>query len=184
MARLLLPDPDLPPLPLLALCPKWDYAMSHMNHWVREAIVQATVEQVYEQLGGEKAIGAAVHSECEMEHLLREGLPVSVLGKFRENWGLTVMELASSLSIPKSTLMRTLERRKRMASGDSDRVYRLASILALAEEYIGDRKKAQLWLKQPNRALGDETPLRALETEIGARRVEQILGRIAYGGVS
>ena len=26
--------------------------------------------------------------------------------------------------------------------------------------------------------------LRALETEIGARRVEQILGRIAYGGVS
>lgn len=144
----------------------------------------ATLDRVYEQLGGEEAIGVEVHSESEMERLLREGLPVSVLGKFRENWGLTIIELAGSLSIPKSTLMRMLERHKRMASGDSDRVYRLASILALAEEYIGDRKKAQQWLRQPNQALGDQTPLRTLDTEIGARRLEQLLGRIAYGGVS
>jgi putative toxin-antitoxin system antitoxin component (TIGR02293 family) len=93
------------------------------------------------------------------------------------------MELAGSLAIPKSTLMRMLERRNRMAPGDSDRVYRLASILALAEVAIGDRKKAQLWLRQTNEVL-NQTPLRALETEIGVRRVEQILGRIAYGGVS
>jgi putative toxin-antitoxin system antitoxin component (TIGR02293 family) len=146
--------------------------------------MQATLDQVYEQLGGEETIGVEVHSESEMERLLREGLPVSVLTKFRENWGLTIMELAGSLSIPKSTLMRMLERRNRMASTDSDRVYRLASILALAEEYIGDRNKAQRWLRQPNQALGDQTPLRTLDTEIGARRVEQLLGRIAYGGVS
>jgi putative toxin-antitoxin system antitoxin component (TIGR02293 family) len=119
-----------------------------------------------------------------MERLLREGFPISVLGSFRENWGFTVMELAGSLAIPKSTLMRMLERRRRMASGDSDRVYRLASILALAEQAIGDRKKAQRWLRQTNQVLGSQTPLHALETEIGARRVEQILGRIAYGGVS
>lgn len=146
--------------------------------------MQAPVNRVFEQLGGEKAVGAGVRSESEMEQLLREGLPVAVLGNFRENWGFTVMELAGSLSIPKSTLMRMLERRKRMAHADSDRVYRLASILALAEEAIGDRKKAQQWLRQTNQALGNQTPLRTLETEIGARRVEQILGRIAYGGVS
>jgi putative toxin-antitoxin system antitoxin component (TIGR02293 family) len=146
--------------------------------------MQATVDQVYEQLGGQETIGAKVRSESEMERLLREGLPASVLGNFRENWGFTVMELAGSLAIPRSTLMRMLERRSRMAPGDSDRVYRLASILALAEIAIGDRKKAQLWLRQANQVLGNQTPLRALETEIGARRVEQILGRIAYGGVS
>jgi putative toxin-antitoxin system antitoxin component (TIGR02293 family) len=146
--------------------------------------MQATVDQVFRQLGGQPAIGAQVRSENEMERLLREGLPISVLGNFRENWGFTVIELASSLAIPKSTLMRMLERRRRMASADSDRVYRLASILALAEQAIGDRKKAQRWLRQTNPALGSQTPLRALETEIGVRRVEQILGRIAYGGVS
>jgi putative toxin-antitoxin system antitoxin component (TIGR02293 family) len=96
-----------------------------------------------------------------------------------------VVELAASLAIPKSTLMRLpTTKQKRMATGQSDRAYRLASILALAEEAIGDRTKAQLWLKQPNQALGSVTPLHALETEIGSRRVEQVLGRIAYGGVS
>jgi putative toxin-antitoxin system antitoxin component (TIGR02293 family) len=146
--------------------------------------MQATIDQVFRQLGGQEAIGARGRSEGEMERLLREGFPISVLGSFRENWGFTVMELAGSLAIPKSTLMRMLERRRRMASGDSDRVYRLASILALAEQAIGDRKKAQRWLRQTNQVLGSQTPLHALETEIGARRVEQILGRIAYGGVS
>jgi putative toxin-antitoxin system antitoxin component (TIGR02293 family) len=146
--------------------------------------MQATIDQFFRQLGGQEAIGARGRSEGEMERLLREGLPISVLGSFRENWGFTVMELAGSLAIPKSTLMRMLERRQRMASADSDRVYRLASILALAEQAIGDRKKAQRWLRQANQVLGSQTPLRALETEIGVRRVEQILGRIAYGGVS
>ena len=94
------------------------------------------------------------------------------------------MELAGTLAIPKSTLMRMLERRNRMDPGDSDRVYRLAAILALAEEAIGDREKAQRWLRQTNQVLGNQTPLRAMETEIGVRRVEQVLGRIAYGGVS
>jgi putative toxin-antitoxin system antitoxin component (TIGR02293 family) len=146
-------------------------------------MMQASIDQVFEQLGGKDAIGVKVRSENEMERLLREGLPATVLANFRENWGFTVMELAGSLAIPKSTLMRMLERRNRMAPGDSDRVYRLASILALAEVAIGDRKKAQLWLRQTNEVL-NQTPLRALETEIGVRRVEQILGRIAYGGVS
>jgi putative toxin-antitoxin system antitoxin component (TIGR02293 family) len=146
--------------------------------------MQASVNQVFEQLGGQEAIGAEVRSEGEMELLLREGLPISVLRNFRENWGFTVMELAGSLAIPKSTLMRMLERRNRMASGDSDRVYRLAAILVLAEQAIGDRQKARHWIRQSNQVLGNQTPLRALETEIGARRVEQILGRIAYGGVS
>jgi putative toxin-antitoxin system antitoxin component (TIGR02293 family) len=146
--------------------------------------MHASVVQIFEQLGGRKSTGVEIRAEGEMEELLRQGLPVSVLGNFRENWGFTIMELAGSLSIPKSTLMRMLERRNRMALADSDRVYRLASILTLAEEAIGNREKAQRWLRQPNQVLGNETPLRALETEIGARRVEQVLGRIAYGSVS
>jgi putative toxin-antitoxin system antitoxin component (TIGR02293 family) len=146
--------------------------------------MHALPEQIYAQLGGKAAIGAEIRSEAELDDLVREGFPVSVLRGFREDWGLTVMELAASLSIPKSTLMRMLEQQRRMASADSDRAYRLASILALAEEYIGDRKSARHWLRQPNQALGNQTPLHALQTAIGARLVEQVLGRIAYGGVS
>jgi putative toxin-antitoxin system antitoxin component (TIGR02293 family) len=146
--------------------------------------MQVILENVYSQLGVDEVAGERIQSEFDMDRLLRAGLPVLVLRGLREKWGFTVLELCSSLGIPKSTLMRMIEQGKRMSAVDSDRVYRLVSILALAEQAIGERKKAQLWLRQPNPALGRETPLRTLETEIGARMVEQVLGRIAYGGVS
>jgi putative toxin-antitoxin system antitoxin component (TIGR02293 family) len=66
----------------------------------------------------------------------------------------------------------------------SDRHYRLARIVALANKYLGDAKRARRWLKRPHRALDGLAPIAAVETELGARQVENLLGRIAYGGIS
>ena len=41
--------------------------------------------------------------------------------------------------------------------------------------------KAQRWMKAPNRALDGMRPLDELDTEIAAREVEDVLGRIRYG---
>ena len=46
---------------------------------------------------------------------------------------------------------------------------------------IGNEEKAVEWLRTPNRALGGARPLDQLDTDPGARAVEDILGRIAYG---
>jgi hypothetical protein len=46
---------------------------------------------------------------------------------------------------------------------------------------IGDEEKAIEWLNTPNRALGGERPLDQLDTDTGARMVEDTPGRIAYG---
>ena len=43
---------------------------------------------------------------------------------------------------------------------------------------------ASRWLRRSNRALGGVAPLDAIDTELGARQVENLLGRIAYGGIS
>lgn len=145
--------------------------------------MSALLAQVFAQLGNNDTEGE-YRSETELDQVLRQGLPVSVLQGMRDQWGLTVMELANSLAIPKSTLMRMLEQGKRMSPADSDRVYRLAHVLAQAEEYIGDKASAKVWLRQANHALGGYTPLKAIETSIGTRQVEQVLGRIAYGGIS
>lgn len=141
------------------------------------------LDQVYAQLNDSEKTHR-LESEADLDRVVREGLPVSVLKGLRDNWGLTVMELANSLAIPKSTLMRMMEAGKRMGAADSDRVYRLALILVQAEESIGDRAAARVWLRHPNQALGGYTPLKAIETSIGTRQVEQVLGRIAYGGLS
>ena len=83
--------------------------------------------------------------------------------------------------------MRSLQRRKsqgRLARYESDRLYRLARLVSLAANFLGDRQTAIAWLKRPNRALGGVAPLAIIDTELGARQVENVLGRIGYGGVS
>jgi putative toxin-antitoxin system antitoxin component (TIGR02293 family) len=80
-----------------------------------------------------------------------------------------------------------LQRRRRtgrLARFESDRLYRLARIIALARESLGEDEVAARWLKRPNRALGGVAPVAAIDTEPGARQVENVLGRIAYGGIS
>jgi len=97
--------------------------------------------------------------------------------------GLTLKELATSLDLSP----RSLQRRRaegRLARYESDRLYRLARIVALAKRYLGEDQTAKRWLRRPNRALGGRTPLQLIDTEPGARAVENVLGRIAYGGVS
>jgi len=61
---------------------------------------------------------------------------------------------------------------------------RMARIVALAQQSLGDRESAARWLKRSNRALGNVAPVSVMDTELGARQVESVLGRIAYGGIS
>ena len=102
---------------------------------------------------------------------------------FRSLFGIhfsTLKELAASLDLSP----RSLQRRRhegRLPSHESDRLYRLARIIALSKHYLGSEELAKRWLKRPNRALGGSRPLELLDTEPGARMVENVLGRIAYG---
>ncbi|MGH7857479.1 MAG: antitoxin Xre/MbcA/ParS toxin-binding domain-containing protein, partial [Candidatus Binatia bacterium] len=63
-------------------------------------------------------------------------------------------------------------------------LYRLARVGAMAVRVLGSEEKAGRWLHRPNRALGNESPLSLLDTAIGAREVEDLLGRIEHGVVS
>jgi len=96
--------------------------------------------------------------------------------------GLTLKELANALDLSPRSLQR--RRRGRLARFESDRLYRMARLLAIARENLGDSARAARWLRRGNRALGGSAPISAIDTELGARQVENLLGRIAYGGIS
>jgi putative toxin-antitoxin system antitoxin component (TIGR02293 family) len=135
------------------------------------------------ELGGEATFGRPIRTGEDMSDAIREGFLHSVVDALVGSSGLTLQEVASSLDL--ST--RSLQRRKhqgRLARYESDRLYRLARLLALADYFIGDREKTIGWMKRPNLVLGGIPPLKLLDTELGARQVENILGRIGYGGVS
>jgi len=78
-------------------------------------------------------------------------------------------------------ISRRLQRRRsggRLAPFESDRCYRLARIVALAQEFFGSHERAVHWLKHPNRALGSVAPSPRWTLKLGARQVENVLGRI------
>lgn len=141
------------------------------------------LQAVIEQLGGEPTLGRSLRTESDLQAAIREGFPQTVVEEVMHAAGLTLKELATSLDLSP----RSLQRRRaegRLARYESDRLYRLARIVALAKRYLGEDQTAKRWLRRPNRALGGRTPLQLIDTEPGARAVENVLGRIAYGGVS
>jgi putative toxin-antitoxin system antitoxin component (TIGR02293 family) len=50
-----------------------------------------------------------------------------------------------------------------------------------AEETFANAEKARTWLRRQTRVLGGQSPLELLDTDVGARSVEALLGRIAHG---
>lgn len=141
------------------------------------------LQAVVEGLGGKHILGRALSSADDMREAIRKGFPPAVVEELMRASGLTLKELANALDLSPRSLQRR-RRSGRLARYESDRLYRLARIVALADEFLGDHERAIRWLKRPNRALGGIPPVAALDTELGARQVENILGRIAYGGVS
>jgi putative toxin-antitoxin system antitoxin component (TIGR02293 family) len=138
---------------------------------------------VVEELGGRQTFRRALANDLDMREAIREGFPPAVVQELMQASGLTLKELASALDLSPRSLQRR-RRSGRLARFESDRLYRLARIVAIANECLGDHDRAMRWLKRANRALGGVAPIDAIDTELGARQVENILGRVAYGGIS
>src|ERR1700679_1459535 len=110
------------------------------------------------ELGGEKNVGRAVSNDHDLHDAIREGFRPAVVRELMRASGLTLKELAGALDLSPRSLQRR-RRSGRLARYESDRLYRLARILALAAEYLGDHERALRWLKNPNRALGGTAPV-------------------------
>ena len=85
------------------------------------------------------------------------------------------------LVVPRRTLAHRKERQGTLSPEQSDRLARLVRVFARAEEALGERAKATRWMRKANRTLGGKRPIDLLESDVGARMVERILGRIEYG---
>jgi putative toxin-antitoxin system antitoxin component (TIGR02293 family) len=138
------------------------------------------LQAIFDALGGTRVFKRILANVSEMQQAIHEGFPSAVVKEVMRTSDLTLKELADALDL--ST--RSLRCRGKLARHESDRLYRLARIVALADDSLGDHERAMRWLKRSNQSLGGISPVEALDTELGARQVENILGRIAYGGIS
>jgi putative toxin-antitoxin system antitoxin component (TIGR02293 family) len=109
------------------------------------------------------------------------GLPFKSLESLAALSGMSVNLIASALGIPE----RTLARRKavgRFAPDESERLLRISNVFEKAVAlFEGDVAGAVTWLTSPRRALNHRTPLDYSRTELGAREVENLIGRLEHG---
>ena len=138
-------------------------------------------EAIADALGGRKVLGRTIKNAGDLAQLVRKGLPAGSVTALAGKLHLANGALSTTLAIPQRTLTRRLSQASALTPAESDRTVRMARMYANAVEMIGDREKAIEWLRTPNRALGGEKPLDQLDTDMGARMVEDVLGRIAYG---
>lgn len=116
----------------------------------------------------------------ELIRQIQKGLRFSELQTLQNSLDLPFDQLAAKLCISRSTL----HRRKaagRLSPDESDKVMRLSRLLDHAAKVFGDVEKARAWLKFPQVGLGGAVPLDYAQTEVGAREVDDLLGRIDYG---
>src|SRR5437764_608563 len=144
-------------------------------HIAKEAVMN-TPASTLEVVGGAAVIGGQVGPGMDMVNLVRRGLPVGAVQFVLDTGRLTLAEL-DMVVLPRKTLA---NRRKLgiLTPEQSDRLVRVARVLAAAEETFGSQAKAAIWLRRPTIALDGERPLHLLDTDEGARAVETLLGRI------
>jgi putative toxin-antitoxin system antitoxin component (TIGR02293 family) len=112
---------------------------------------------------------------------VREGFPFTAVERLRQAYALSADEIVTLVQIP----TRTMTRRKesgRLKAEESDRVLRAARLMHKAAAlFNNDAAAAKAWMTTPQRGLGGAVPLDLAGTEVGAREVEDALGRIEDG---
>jgi putative toxin-antitoxin system antitoxin component (TIGR02293 family) len=124
--------------------------------------------------------GADMDSMAQLNAAVNEGLPKSTLR-------CTVKHLFTDSTdqmkfiyrvVPEATFKR---RKDRLSEAESERTERLARTIATAEYVLGDKELARQFLINPHAMLNGKSPIETALSELGARRVEQMLAGVFYG---
>jgi len=120
------------------------------------------------------------HTFAELDNLVAHGLPKHALKTIVDMVGLNTEERKQLLYriIPEATYKR---RRDRLSAEESERTERLARIYATAQYVWDSDDDARAFLHTPHPLLQGRAPLDVSLTELGARRVEELLWQLYYG---
>lgn len=126
-------------------------------------------------------LGIETCEPAELHDAVKEGLPYETLERLRRALGLPASRLGELIDVPARTLARRKES-MRLEPDESDRLFRLARIVGLALQlFEGDLEEARAWLSRPQPALASVPPIEFTRTEVGAREVENLIGRLEHG---
>lgn len=130
---------------------------------------------------GVRTLGIGTEDSLRIVRLVQAGFPFSRLARFQKATSLPWEKVGRFVAIPQRTLTRRQAQGK-LQPDESDRVWRASAIFDMAVDlFEGDANAARQWLVAPQAGLGGVIPLEFASTEVGAREVENLIGRLEYG---
>jgi putative toxin-antitoxin system antitoxin component (TIGR02293 family) len=135
---------------------------------------------IAEVMGGRPILGKRIASKDDLEQAVMEGLPKGALRATVRR----VFPAAADANrfiygiVPQATYKR---RTHRLRPDESERTERLARVIADAENVWSNLDDARAWLTTAHAELRGRTPIDCAMTELGARKVEEVLNRLRYG---
>ena len=129
-------------------------------------------------LGGTRTLHRRIRSVGDLRQAVEAGLPVAALDTTVRHVaaGEAEGELRARI-VPKTTLQR---RRERVSPEESQRLERLARMIALAESVWETRPLAREFLLSPQPQLDGERPVDLTRSDLGTREVEMLLMKLEY----
>jgi putative toxin-antitoxin system antitoxin component (TIGR02293 family) len=134
--------------------------------------------RVADVLGGKGTLGRSISSVAELREAVEFGLPVAALDAVARHVAQDdrgAAELKYRI-VPKTTL----RRRQRLDPEESQRLERLARMMAMAEDVWEDADLAHEFLTSAQPQLGGERPMDLARSDLGTREVETLLMKIEY----
>lgn len=134
-----------------------------------------------EMLGGRRTLKVNIESDRDLIQAVNKGLPVEALNELIERL-FPKQKSRRYQIVPRSTLVRKEKQNLSLGFDESQKVERIARTFGFAVEvWDGNINQARRFMEKSHPMLGGQTPFEASLTELGAREVEQILGRLKYG---
>lgn len=130
-------------------------------------------------MGGTRVLKTTVRSSADLERLVASGLPVGVVEHtlaYTVDDPFTRRRVREAL-VPAATLKR---RKVTLSPEESARFERIARVMATAESVLEDHADARRFMATPHPLLEGRAPVEVAETELGARRVEDVLAAVEY----
>ena len=123
--------------------------------------------------------GFAEHAEAFTSYkALEDGIPAA-WARSLESQGLTRADIRRI--IPDRTLDRRIAKGEALKPEEADGLARLLRVLKAARELFQNDENADIFLRSPNPALGERIPIEMAQTDLGAREVETVIGRLSHG---
>ncbi len=126
-------------------------------------------------------LGLETFDPRDLLRAVNKGLSYRTFERFRRNTSLPFERIMDLIDLPRRTMTRR-KREGRFLPQESDRLLRASRLFGKTLElFEGDRDATAEWLTTAQPGLGGSVPLDLARSEVGAREVERLVGRLEHG---